>query len=171
MNKLKQVRTDKGMTQKALAEATGINLRTLQHYEQSSKDFNMAAAITVYTVAQVLGVRVEDLLDLDRSKMHSTIEPIIDRETYEAAQTKIREKQPKKQSPVARDRKQQGGFVMIGEFGNNANEKTKHPAPYGYKWQDGELVVDEAQAEKVKEAFKKIVGSVSKKEETKKTDG
>lgn len=68
MNKLKQIRTEKGMTQKALAEATGINLRTLQHYEQGSKDFNMAAAITVYNVAQVLGVNLEDLLDIEKGE-------------------------------------------------------------------------------------------------------
>lgn len=169
MNKLKQIRTDKGMTQKALAEATGINLRTLQHYEQGSKDFNMAAAITVYNVAQVLGVRVEDLLDLGNEKVNA-LPAIVDKETWEAAQAKIREKQPKKQSPVARDCKQQGGFVMIGEFGDNANEKHEQPAPYGYKWKDGELVVDEAQAEKVRVAFKKFVENGSKKEETKKTD-
>ena len=63
---LKQARKDKGMTQKELAEATGINLRTLQHYEQGSKDLNMAAAITVYDIATALGLKVEDLLNLSR---------------------------------------------------------------------------------------------------------
>ena len=64
---LKQVRKDKGMTQKELAEASGINLRTLQHYEQGSKDLNMAAAITVYAIAEALGVKVEDLLNLSKA--------------------------------------------------------------------------------------------------------
>ena len=63
---LKQVRKDKGLTQKELAEATGLSLRTLQHYEQGSKDLNMAAAITVYAIAQALGVKVEDLLNLTK---------------------------------------------------------------------------------------------------------
>ena len=62
--KLKQIRQSKGLTQKELAEATGISLRTLQHYEQGSKDLNMAAAITVYAIASALGVKVEDLLDI-----------------------------------------------------------------------------------------------------------
>ena len=64
MTKLKQARRAGGLTQKALAEATGISLRTLQHYEQGSKDLNMAAAITVHTIATALGVKVEDLLDI-----------------------------------------------------------------------------------------------------------
>ena len=67
--KLKTVRKEKGLTQRGLAEATGINLRTLQHYEQGSKDLNMAAAITVYAIAEALQVRMEELLDLtDQTK-------------------------------------------------------------------------------------------------------
>ena len=67
--KLKTVRKEKGLTQRGLAEATGISLRTLQHYEQGSKDLNMAAAITVYAIAEALRVRMEELLDLtDQTK-------------------------------------------------------------------------------------------------------
>lgn len=67
--KLKTVRKEKGLTQRGLAEATGISLRTLQHYEQGSKDLNMAAAITVYAIAEALQVRMEELLDLtDQTK-------------------------------------------------------------------------------------------------------
>ena len=67
--KLKTVRKEKGLTQRGLAEATGISLRTLQHYEQGSKDLNMAAAITVYAIAEALKVRMEELLDLtDQTK-------------------------------------------------------------------------------------------------------
>ena len=67
--KLKTVRKEKGLTQRGLAEVTGISLRTLQHYEQGSKDLNMAAAITVYAIAQALRVRMEELLDLtDQTK-------------------------------------------------------------------------------------------------------
>lgn len=61
--KLKQIRQSKDMTQKNLAEATGISLRTLQHYEQGSKDLNMAAAITVLHIARALGCSIEDLID------------------------------------------------------------------------------------------------------------
>ena len=61
--KLKQIRKEKGLTQKELAEKTGTNLRTIQHYEQGSKDLNMAAAITVLRIAQALDCSIEDLLD------------------------------------------------------------------------------------------------------------
>ena len=64
--KLKKVRQEKGMTQKELAEVTGLNFRTLQHYEQGSKDLNQAAAITVYQLAEALGVMIEELLEIER---------------------------------------------------------------------------------------------------------
>lgn len=64
-SKLKRARQDRGMTQKGLAEAARISLRTLQHYEQGSKDLNQAAAITVYRIAAALGVTVEDLIDTE----------------------------------------------------------------------------------------------------------
>lgn len=63
-SKLQTARKAKGLTQKQLAEASGISLRTLQHYEQGSKDLNQAAAITVYGLAVLLGVSIEDLLDI-----------------------------------------------------------------------------------------------------------
>lgn len=66
--KLKKARQEKGMTQKELAELTGISLRTLQHYEQGSKDLNQAAAITVYRLAEVLGVMIEELLEIERTE-------------------------------------------------------------------------------------------------------
>jgi transcriptional regulator with XRE-family HTH domain len=61
---LKRVRASKGFTQKGLSEATGISLRTIQHWEQGSKDFNQAAAMTVYAVSQALGVDMIELLDI-----------------------------------------------------------------------------------------------------------
>ena len=61
---LKRVRSSKGFTQKSLSEATGISLRTIQHWEQGLKDFTHAAALTVYTVAKVLGVEMIDLMDI-----------------------------------------------------------------------------------------------------------
>lgn len=64
MSKLQDLRKAKGMTQKELAGKSGLSLRTLQHYEQGSKDLNMAAAITVYALAVALEAKMEDLLDL-----------------------------------------------------------------------------------------------------------
>jgi transcriptional regulator with XRE-family HTH domain len=61
--KLKQVRSAKGITQKELADKTGVSIRTLQHYEQGSKDLTTAAAITVWKIAQALNCNIEDLID------------------------------------------------------------------------------------------------------------
>lgn len=61
--KLKDIRTAKGITRQALAEASGVNIRMLQYYEQGYKDINGAAGITLYRIAQALGCRIEDLLE------------------------------------------------------------------------------------------------------------
>ena len=63
---LKRVRASKGFTQRSLAEATGISIRTIQHWECGDKDFNQAAAMTVYEVSQALGVDMLDLLDVPK---------------------------------------------------------------------------------------------------------
>ncbi len=62
--KLKQVRKAKGLTQRELAEATGMSLRTLQHLERGARDLNQAAALTVYAIAKALGVEMTELLDI-----------------------------------------------------------------------------------------------------------
>ena len=61
--KLKDIRTAKGFTRQALAEASGVNVRMIQYYEQGYKDINGAAGITLYRIAQALGCRIEDLLE------------------------------------------------------------------------------------------------------------
>lgn len=63
-SKLKNIRQEKGLTQKQLAEAAGLSLRTLQHYEQGSKDINQAAATTVYRLAAALGVKMEEIMNV-----------------------------------------------------------------------------------------------------------
>lgn len=63
MTNLKKYRERAGITQAELSLRTGVNLRTLQDYEQGSKPINKAAAITVYRIAKALGVNVEDLLE------------------------------------------------------------------------------------------------------------
>lgn len=62
--KLKEIRTGKQITQAELAKRAGVSLRTLQDYEQGRKDINRAAAVTVYRIAEALGVSVGDLLDV-----------------------------------------------------------------------------------------------------------
>ena len=63
-SKLKRLRVDAGISQSQLSELSGVNLRTLQDYEQGQKSINGARAETVYRIAQALNCKVEDLLEL-----------------------------------------------------------------------------------------------------------
>ena len=51
------------------AEKVGVNLRTLQQYEIRAKDINRAAGSTLFSLAKVLGCRVEDLLEYDSNEI------------------------------------------------------------------------------------------------------
>lgn len=62
--RLQQLRKKCGLSQKELAEKSGVNLRTLQQYELKTKDINKASASSVYALAQILNCEVEDLLEM-----------------------------------------------------------------------------------------------------------
>lgn len=62
--RLKQAREARGLSQAKLAEASGVNVRMIQYYEQGVKDINAAAALTVYRLAQALDCTVEFLLEV-----------------------------------------------------------------------------------------------------------
>lgn len=65
MTKLQTYRQMSGLSQAELAKAAGMSKRTLQAFEQGRRDLNQAAAITVYELANALGLSImEDLLDL-----------------------------------------------------------------------------------------------------------
>lgn len=64
-SKLKVQRTVCNITQKELAERSGVTLRSIQHYEQRTKDINKASGATLSALAQTLGCRMEDLLEID----------------------------------------------------------------------------------------------------------
>ena len=64
MSNLKRIREQRGLTQKELAELSGVNLRMIQHYEQGQKDINKAEALKVYTLAKTLKCKVRDILEL-----------------------------------------------------------------------------------------------------------
>lgn len=68
MNTLKEHRKHAGLTQPELAERVGISHRTLQDYEQGRKPLEKAAAITVLTMARILGCSVADLIDPEEAK-------------------------------------------------------------------------------------------------------
>lgn len=61
--KLKEKRESAGMSQSDLAQASGVSVRMIQHYEQGAKDINKAAAITVKMLADALGVKMEDIIE------------------------------------------------------------------------------------------------------------
>lgn len=63
MSNLKRIREASGLSQAKLAEASGVNVRMIQYYEQGVKDINAAAALTVRKLARALDCSVEDLLE------------------------------------------------------------------------------------------------------------
>ena len=65
MSNLKRIRESKNTSQSKLSDVSGVNLRTLQYYEQGYKDINKAQAITLYKLAQALECTIEDLLEIE----------------------------------------------------------------------------------------------------------
>lgn len=59
---IKHIRLLKGLSQKELAERSGINFRSLQDYEQGHKDIASAKAETLYKLSKVLECDMEVLL-------------------------------------------------------------------------------------------------------------
>ena len=65
MTKLKSKRIEVGLSQSQLAEKSGINVRTLQHYEQGSKVFDHARIDTLAKICIALDCRLEDIIEND----------------------------------------------------------------------------------------------------------
>lgn len=59
---LKELRTNKKLSQTQLSLLSGIPLRTIKAYEQGSLDIAKAQAETLYSLAQTLGCTIEDLI-------------------------------------------------------------------------------------------------------------
>lgn len=64
-SRLKIQRVARNFTQKELAERSGVSLRSIKHYEQRTKDINKASGASLSALAQTLGCRMEDLLEID----------------------------------------------------------------------------------------------------------
>jgi transcriptional regulator with XRE-family HTH domain len=62
MNKLKKVRLMYGLSQKELAERSGVSLRLIQAYEQNYKDINKASVMNVLKLAAALDCGVKKIL-------------------------------------------------------------------------------------------------------------
>lgn len=64
MSNLKNIRKERGYSQKQLADLSGVNVRMIQFYEQGARDINIAQADTVYKLAQALECNMEELLEV-----------------------------------------------------------------------------------------------------------
>lgn len=62
-NKLKEMRQAAGFSQSQFAKKTGINVRTLQHYEQGSKTFDHARIDTILKCCIALNCKLDDILE------------------------------------------------------------------------------------------------------------
>lgn len=62
MNGLKSIRESRGLSQSALANEAGVNVRVLQHYEQGFRDVNGAKLATLLRLCLALGCRLEEIL-------------------------------------------------------------------------------------------------------------
>lgn len=61
--KLKNIRKAAGMSQSKLAEKANLNVRTLQHYEQMSKNFDHARIDTILKICLALSCKIEDIIE------------------------------------------------------------------------------------------------------------
>lgn len=66
MNKLKEIRTQQGLSQSLLSKKANVSLRSLQAYEQDGRDLNKAQAETVYKLAKALNCKMEELIDIQK---------------------------------------------------------------------------------------------------------
>ncbi len=60
---LQMLRRAIGYSQKMLADKSGVTLRMIQQYEQRAKDINKASGANLAALAQILGCRMEDLME------------------------------------------------------------------------------------------------------------
>jgi len=63
--KLKQLRISRNMTQKQLAELSGVSLRMIQLYEQRQNDINKAAGDVINRLAWVLKCNFYDIMEIE----------------------------------------------------------------------------------------------------------
>ncbi len=61
---LKRIRMTAGLSQRELAELSGVSFRQIQLFEQRQRNINHTQAINVLRLSRVLGCRIEDLLEI-----------------------------------------------------------------------------------------------------------
>lgn len=63
MNKLKQIREFKGVSQSMLSEASGVSLRMIQQYEQGKKNIDGAHLKTLVSLSSCLDCGISDIIN------------------------------------------------------------------------------------------------------------
>lgn len=63
MNKLKQIRKIKGLTQNELADKCNISVKSVQAYEQGTRKLEKANRNTIIKICEVLNCKEKDILD------------------------------------------------------------------------------------------------------------
>lgn len=61
--RLKKLRESRGLSQQELAKLSGVNLRSIQMYEQRVNDIDKAQARAVFKLSRAIGCTIEDLLE------------------------------------------------------------------------------------------------------------
>ena len=67
MATLKEMRKLCGMTQRELAEKSGVNIRQIQKYESGEYAIENMTSKTASCIAESLGITIEELINLDTS--------------------------------------------------------------------------------------------------------
>lgn len=62
MNKLKQIRKIRGLTQRNLADYTKISIKTIQAYEQGTRDIRKASIDNINKICDVLNCSEKELI-------------------------------------------------------------------------------------------------------------
>jgi len=76
MTNLQRIRKERGLTQKELAEISGVSLKMIQKYETGEKNINHARAITLWRLALALDCEMVQLLA--ESETEKTIYEFLD---------------------------------------------------------------------------------------------
>lgn len=64
IKKLHTKRLEAGLSQRALAEKSGVGIRAIQSYEQGWRNINKASAVSILALADALGCKAEDILEV-----------------------------------------------------------------------------------------------------------
>ncbi|MBR1451382.1 MAG: helix-turn-helix transcriptional regulator, partial [Lachnospiraceae bacterium] len=62
-SQLARLRAYSNLSQKLLAEKSGVSVRMIEQYEQGRKDINRASTATIYRLSKALNCQMEDLME------------------------------------------------------------------------------------------------------------